>query len=243
MTIVGRRWKNGTAYARFGCTTHYSRGASICPNGLSVSEKRTSRALVDALKGKLDRPHLVERFVARFRERTAAGKNDGSGTCLKVEHSVRDSERRIANLTEALAKVGWSEAVASKLRLEEAALNRLKLEAGRLATPGPVRRSLPSAATIAGYLKGLLALLETDPARGRELLSRFVAPVVMNPERDGSKRVYRATGAFDLSFLLTAAASGSSRSGKSGCAGLMNLPFTSISLDFQTALVRTATGP
>jgi hypothetical protein len=42
--------------------------------------------------------------------------------------------------------------------------------------------------------------------RGRELLSRFVSPVVMTPELEGPERRYRATGAFNRSFILTAAA-------------------------------------
>jgi hypothetical protein len=61
--------------------------------------------------------------------------------------------------------------------------------------------------------------IETDPMRGREVLSRFVAPVILTPEAEGPERRYRATGAFNLSFLLTAAAMGESRSGKFGCAG------------------------
>jgi hypothetical protein len=35
---------------------------------------------------------------------------------------------------------------------------------------------------IEGYVGNLFTLLETDPARGREILSRFVAPIVMTPE-------------------------------------------------------------
>src|SRR4029078_10469030 len=127
---------------------------------------------------------------------------------------LRDCERRVANLTEALAKVGWSEALATKLRGEEASLGRLKPErtaAGRR-PPVPV---LPSPTAIAGYLKNLFGLLDTDPVRGREALSRFVSPVLITPENaEGPERRYRATGAFNLSFLLTAAAASESRSGK-----------------------------
>ena len=122
-------------------------------------------------------------------------------------------------LTEALAKVGWSEALAAKLREEEAILGRLKTErtaAGRR----PAAPVVPHPGAIAGYLKNLFALLDTDPVRGREVLSRFVSPVVMTPENaEGPERRYRATGAFNLSFLLTAAAEGETRSGKFSCAG------------------------
>jgi hypothetical protein len=218
MTIVGRKKKNGVAYSRFGCTAHYSRGAAICPNGLTVSEKKISGTLVEALKEKLDRPDLVARFVAKFKERTASLRKGVSSATEQIDRRIRDGERRVANLTEALAKAGWSDALAEKLRDEEAQLGRLKGERVG-AAKGTGATVVPHPATIAGYLKNLLGLLETDPARGREILSRFVAPIVMTPEVEGPNRRYRATGAFNLSFFLTGASSPESRSGKSGCAG------------------------
>ena len=41
------------------------------------------------------------------------------------------------------------------------------------------------AKTIEAYFRNLFTLLDTDPARGREILSRFVAPIVMTPEIEG----------------------------------------------------------
>jgi site-specific DNA recombinase len=226
MTVVSTKKKAGVSYARFGCTAHASRGATICPNDLSVSERRASRTLVSALKDKLDRPELVERFIAVFQQRAGALKTENPAATEEMERRLRDSERRIANLTESLAKLGWSDALASRLREEEAHLGRLKAErtagAKQLAP-----RVLPPPAAIASYAKNLFALLETDPVRGREILARFVAPVVLTPEvappartpghGEGPRRQYRATGAFNLSFFLTGAQS--DRSGKSGCAG------------------------
>lgn len=217
MTIVGRKEKNGVAYSRFGCTSHYSRGATICSNGMQVSEKRASRALVDALRAKLDGPDVVERFVAKFKQRTASLRSEVSTAGDDLDRRVRDCERRIANLTEALAKVGWSDALAAKLREEEAQLGKLKVERSAAAKEASADSVVvPHPATIAGYLKNLLALLETDPVRGREILSRFVAPIVMTPKVEGPVRHYRATGAFNLAFFLAPPEGGA---GKSGCAG------------------------
>jgi len=213
MTVVGRRTKNGIEYTRFGCTAHASRGSAICSNSLSVSERRASRMLVDALKEKLATPELVQHFTATFTARAKELANGSSATA--IEKRVRDGERRLANLTEAMAKVGWSEALASKLRDEEQELARLKAERTATARENKVQ-AVPPPEVIAGYLKNLFAVLDADPARGRELLSRFVAPIVMTPEGKSPNRHYRATGAFDLSFILTAS---SNRSGKSGCAG------------------------
>jgi hypothetical protein len=106
MTIVGRKTKAGVSYARFGCTAHYSREAAICPNALSVSEKKASRTLVNALREKLARPEVIERFVSKFTQRATALQSAGPGSNDDSERRVRDGERRIANLTESLAKVG-----------------------------------------------------------------------------------------------------------------------------------------
>ena len=61
-------------------------------------------------------------------------------------------------------------------------------------------RALPSPTAIAGYLDGLLGVLQTDTVRGRERLSRFVSPIIMTPETESPVRRYRAPGAFNLSF-------------------------------------------
>lgn len=109
-------------------------------------------------------------------------------------------------------------ALAGKLREEEQALVQLRAKrSSEQKERAP--RAVPSATRIAGYLDNLLGVLQTDTVRGRELLSRFVSPIIMTPETENPVRRYRATGAFNLSFLLTAAASGESGSGKSSCAG------------------------
>jgi len=106
MTIVRRKTKSGVPYASFGCTAHYSRGSAICSNALSISEKKASRTLVHALKDKLDRPDLFDRFVSTFKQRVATLRGESHGDADDADRRVRECERRIANLTEALAKVG-----------------------------------------------------------------------------------------------------------------------------------------
>jgi site-specific DNA recombinase len=217
MTVVGRKAKAGVSYARLGCTAHSSRGSAICANALSISERKASAALIDALRSKFGRPELVERFIASFQERVAERQREAA-QIPTAAGAIEDCERRIANLTEALAKVGWSDALAGKLRDEELTLTQLRAKrTAELKERAP--RPLPTPAAIASYLDDLLGVLQTDTVRGRELLSRFVSPVIMTPETESPVRRYRATGAFNLSFLLTAAASGESGSGKSGCAG------------------------
>ncbi len=122
MTIVRRKTKAGVAYSNFGCTAHYSRGAAICPNALSISERKASRTLVHALKEKLDRPDVFDRFVSTFEQQVASLRDGNHGGPDDADRRVRECERRIANLTESLAKVGWSESLGHKLREEETVL-------------------------------------------------------------------------------------------------------------------------
>ena len=215
MTVVGRRRKAGVVYTRFGCTAHYSRGAAICPNGLSVSERRTVRVLLDSLKETLESPEVQARFEASFRRRSAelgkvAGRvgNDG-------QRAIQEAQKRVANLTESLARLGWSEAVATKLAAEEAKLEELRSKLPADATPA-AQQPVPDSATIRRYLSNLFGVLEADPARGRELLAKHVRPVLMTPQADGAARSYRATGAFNLAAVVPAV---QRPAGKSGCAG------------------------
>jgi hypothetical protein len=106
MTVVRRKVKAGVSYASLGCTSHASRGPAICPNALSVSEKKASRTLVGALREKLDRPEFIERFIAAFRQRSTELRIETPSASDEADRRVREAERRIANLTDALARVG-----------------------------------------------------------------------------------------------------------------------------------------
>ncbi len=174
--------------------------------------------------------------MAVFRQRTATLRSQSPSATEDADRRVRDGERRVANLTDSLARVGWSDALAARLREEETQLGRLKTERAASAKETPAR-VVPHPSAIAGYLKNLFAVLETDPVRGREILSRFVAPVVMTPEDEDPGRRYRATGAFNLSFLLSAAAAGDTGSGKFSCAGAQCGLYTAILFGFERRLV------
>jgi site-specific DNA recombinase len=200
MNITSRKVKAGVSYAQFGCVAHYSRGAAICPNNLTVSEKKVTAALVAALKETLSDPEVLGRFVDQAQRRIAAASKKTPGPADEVERRVRECERRLANLTETLAKLGWSDAIGAKLKAEEEQLSRLKSE--RTTAKDETSRPIPHPTLIAADFGHVLGILSADPVRGREILSRFVAPLVMTPKGKSPDRSYRATGAFDLSFFL-----------------------------------------
>jgi hypothetical protein len=70
-------------------------------------------------------------------DRTSVLRSERSTSKDDVDRRVREGERRVAHLTEALAKVGWSDALASKLRKDECQLGKLE---GRALLVGEGRR-------------------------------------------------------------------------------------------------------
>ncbi|MBX3218883.1 MAG: zinc ribbon domain-containing protein [Labilithrix sp.] len=200
MAILARKTKAGVSYAQFGCVAHYSRGATICANNMTISELKVTKALLGALKDTLGHPEFIERFREQAQRRIGAAGKKGTQSDPEIDRRIRESERRIANLTDSLGKLGWSDAIGAKLKEEEGLLGRLKAERAKLKPEAPP--PLPHPKVLVDGLTHLMAVLKSDPMRGRDVLSRFVSPLVMTPEGENPDRSYRATGAFDLSFFL-----------------------------------------
>ncbi len=101
-------------------------------------------------------------------------------------------------MTEALSKVGFSQALVERLKEDEASLARVRgqLEA---ATRENQPRVLPRPKVIEGFLAQLLALLETDQDRARGLLKRYMPPLVLTPLDGGG---FKISGGFDLEATL-----------------------------------------
>lgn len=123
MTVMGRTIKAGVRYATFGCTTHSQRGASICPNSLTISERKATATILGALQDALTDPLLAERFQRSFERRFGELTRSSSSDTADIERRIREAEGRVRNVTEAMAKIGYSEALLEQLRIEEGRLS------------------------------------------------------------------------------------------------------------------------
>ena len=199
MGVIGQRKKAGVRYVTFGCTGHATRGSAICPNGLTISERKLNAWIFNDLQKKLLAPGAVAYFVDAFnRELAKAAKAPAPTADLDREIAV--AERAIANLTDALARVGYSDAIAARLRDEEARLRDLKARRAEIRS-APSVRVLPSPKVVEGYIRNLFESLERDPERARGLLRAHFeqSPLILTPQSEGpDRRFYRATGAFNL---------------------------------------------
>ncbi len=194
--VVGQRTKNGVRYVTMGCAAHASRGDAVCSNGLTVSERKLNEAVVGALRDVLLAPGLLRRFVERFNERVTDARSRPSDELARVESSLHQAEAAVRNLTDALARMGWSDAIQARLQDEERRLADLR--ATRAAMAGRAEVKPPDPGLVEDYVRGLLDTLEADPERGRELLRHHVGTVCLTPKASGGRNWYQAEGAFSF---------------------------------------------
>lgn len=188
----------------FGCSTNRSRGDAICANALTISERKATAAVVAALKHALSAPTLVQRFVDRFRERLTdlQGRSKGDAT-KKLDREVQLAEIAIKNLTDAIGRHGYSDAIGSQLKEQEAKLEILRQRRSATVTTQDRAKIVPHPKVIESYLTDLLKTLEADPVRGRALLEKHMGAITLTPESESpGRRFYRATGAFNLAASL-----------------------------------------
>jgi site-specific DNA recombinase len=196
LSIVQRTHKKETSYAFLGCLTYRSRGAAICANNRMLSEKKVRESVLALLQEQLSSPELVRAFIASFERRYRELEKDDHGT-PELEKQIRDAEQKVRNMTEILSKAGYSESLIAQLRLDEQRVTDLK---GRLADRANARpKTLPHPKIIEGYLRNVLAVLEGDRERARQILARHIEPVIITPMDDGR---WKLTGALNLSTVI-----------------------------------------
>lgn len=124
MTVVACSVKAGVRRPRFGCAAHHRKGKAICTNDLTVDEARATGRILDALRARLMKPALVCAAMRGFNERVVelerARASDPS--IGDVDQEIGSAELRVRNLADAVARDGYSEALGTHLRGEEARL-------------------------------------------------------------------------------------------------------------------------
>ncbi|MCC6334298.1 MAG: recombinase family protein [Myxococcales bacterium] len=203
MSVVGAQMKDGVRYVQFGCSRHASRGASICANGLTISEKRLTEAVLGALKAKLVKSGAATRFHEFLLKQLALaqkGPADDDGRALDREISV--AEQQVKNVTKAIAQLGLDDDLTKQLDEERRRLQLLRDRRATTVTREDRSKVVPHPTVIDKYLKRFIAVLGTASVEGRQLLERHLDDVVLTPVGEGKERHYHATTAFKISVCL-----------------------------------------
>ena len=119
---------NGTRYQ---CSSHHEGGDSACSVSLSVPRARVESVIMDCVENRLlDPVHLTQ---AEERYRAAA-------SMIVIDYGPRIAElgREIDNVTDALARVGFSDALAKRLKTAESERTRLLAQRSKPSSARPV---------------------------------------------------------------------------------------------------------
>jgi DNA invertase Pin-like site-specific DNA recombinase len=156
---VGQRIKNGVRFFTFGCRTRATRGLSVCGNRLTISERKLNEAVFGELRKMLLEPDMLREVLDAFTEELNRSRRAQPARETSLDAEIATAEKTIANLIDALGRVGFSEALGAKLRSEEDRLRALKGQRQEAAkAPGRVL-VLPTLKTVTDYLDRLFAAL------------------------------------------------------------------------------------
>lgn len=219
MTIVGQSHKaNGSVYRQYGCTAHYTRGAKICPNALTVSETKASEEVISEVRRVLAKPGAADDLAALYAHRAAAAEK--AAEAHDGEKRVAAAEKKVRNLFAAIAQLGLTDGLSAAIKEAERERDAAKAQARRESRSGQL---LAHPARVEGAIREILSTLQLDPQRANALLRKHVGRFVLKPTEEG----YEFEGRLqllpeeeeDLGFLESPALAEEAGAGVSGNSG------------------------
>lgn len=205
MSIASQKTKNNVRYANFGCSAHRSRGKSICANNTTISERKITGDLIEAIREALTLD-VVDSIVRGF-ERRLAERTKGPSKPSDAERALKDAEQRVRNLTAAIAKRPELEALYDQLGDEQTTVKRLRAELANQ-RPAPIARVAPSKTQVRQAVSAFLGKLGTvAPGEGREILADICTPITV-ARNAASPGAYSATGAIRFATVVANFSSG-----------------------------------
>ncbi len=111
---------------------------------------------------------------------------------------MKAQESRVRNVTAAIARSGFSEALSEQLGLEEETLRSLRQRLAAKTPSGERPTAVLDPDAVARFLEKVLEIAETAPKRASVSLSRILVPITLVPVKDpdGTRR-YEARGALN----------------------------------------------
>lgn len=170
---------------RYGCNHAKMRGPSVC-TGLRIDKKRTDAALLAHLREHLLSPGAITALQASVREQLRARTTDRDLRLVRARTRLPEVRKEIANLTESLAKIGYSDALLSRLQKAEA--ERAELEKLLEETPpDTVVQMIPR--LLERYRAAIEApgeILQREPQKARQALRAIMGEIKLEPAQGGT---------------------------------------------------------
>ncbi len=179
---------------RYGCSLHYNRGRGACSNTLLIARRTLEEQLLAGLQAKVLHPDVIAYTLDRFEAEL--------NRALDLRHSDTDARRRqeaaiekkISNLTAALAEGYRSPAILADLARFEAELREIR-ELSAASRPEAIAlRMSDMRRFVESRLTELRALFGAEAVTIRAEISKHVQKITLTPEG----RSYVASGTWDV---------------------------------------------
>lgn len=173
---------------RYGCNVAKDRGKAVCQGGGGFLRTDVDKALLSVVREDLVAPSVLAsvQTAARAAARAAAAENVASANASPARQAALRAE--ISRLVDAVAQVGMSEALRTRLETAEAELAKITVAAAPHAQVDPDRFARQAVATYKRQLLDLAGALQGDGVdrdRARNLMSEILGPVVLRRDNQG----------------------------------------------------------
>lgn len=174
--------------AQYGCHNHKFHGT--CPNGLVIQQRILQEQLLKALARNLTSPavwaQLATEFGMRvrdaFKEHAKAAKLS-TRTPADFDRSIAEVEARIANLEDAIEKLGMPDRLQARYKLAEKELDDLRREKAMIVEPPPDPNLTEDEIHefLARKMTDIAAVLSSDRIRAKEEIQKRISKLVLKP--------------------------------------------------------------
>lgn len=158
---------------QYGCATKKDRGT--CP-GVLTPRNSTDARLIEIIRDDLLSPEALIDMQRQAHEIAKTQRKEARSLVQQSGQRIIELEAEIGRLTDALARIGYSDAIGARLRMTEAELARLH------AQPSDPPQEAELQAALENYrrmLENLDSALEDDTEVAREILRELLgAPIV-----------------------------------------------------------------
>lgn len=207
----------------YGCSYNRKRGQTVCTNSLRRPISGIDHAVTKWIQDEVLREGIMLEILRELRARLAARASNAGQNIAKLESERRKLRKEIDRLAEAIAELGHSSALATKVAQREARLAQLDGEIAAVrAAPGAIDAEAHQLeAEVRSRVAELRELLGRCPAEARTVMEAlFDGKVVFTPIRDERGARYRIQGKIRTGALFDAqdtdAPSRTSPQGRSG---------------------------
>lgn len=170
---------------RYGCSRAKNCGPTAC-QGLTVDLLRTDRLLLDHLRDDLLAPATIRRLQTRVRDKLKTRQTPPDTQAARKRLTAID--RELANLTDAIARMGWSETLQQRIQTLETERHQIqKTLTERTPAPEKIVQMIPRLLDkYRALAEDPAPALKANPQRARQALRAVMGEIELQPAQGGT---------------------------------------------------------